>query len=258
MEGVVWLHREYWFLTNYYYFSFIVDLRQISSKMPLCLLEEDEESEEELKQLIPASFTTVPSLMTQTDLTARKAGASPVTTSSHVVSTASPHSKKYPLITTTGNNCTASAITGTSNVCGNRSPIASVTPVSTVAVSSVSMIPVTYVSTTIAPISSSGTPFPLNTTLDTLKLNHTSKTLAQDKELGSNRLSRKRELEPCLATSSSPQQDSIMTTQTRTILRDFLYKQKSSANHQSNSVNKLNDHIASTTEATDAKPVSNS
>ena len=227
--------------------------------MPLCLLEEDEESEEELKQLIPASFTTVPSPMTQTDLTACKAaGASPVTTSSHMVSTASPHSKKYPLITTTGNNCTASASTGASNVRGNRSPIVSVTPISTVAVSTVSMIPVTYVSTIIAPISSSGMPFPLNTTLDTVKLNHASKTLSQDKELGSNRLSRKRELEPCLATSSSTQQDSIMTTQTRTILRDFLYKQKSSANHQSNSVNKLNGHIASTTEATGAKPVSNS
>ena len=227
--------------------------------MPLCLLEEDEESEEELKQLIPASFTTVPSPMTQTDLTACKAaGASPVTTSSHMVSTASPHSKKYPLITTTGNNCMASASTGASNVRGNRSPIVSVTPISTVAVSTVSMIPVTYVSTIIAPISSSGMPFPLNTTLDTVKLNHASKTLSQDKELGSNRLSRKRELEPCLATSSSTQQDSIMTTQTRTILRDFLYKQKSSANHQSNSVNKLNGHIASTTEATDAKPVSNS
>ncbi|XP_011403889.1 PREDICTED: uncharacterized protein LOC105312721 isoform X2 [Amphimedon queenslandica] len=138
-------------------------------------------------------------------------------------------------------------------------PIPKVALVSTVtSVASVSTVPVVPVSTVmrvsteapptiIPPVSSSAASVAVKNQTGVTSISDHSLLLSAlnycsmtSRHKSNNKSKRKRGSEP--SSSSSPTQDNLMTSQTRSILRDFLHKQQSSTESQSTTGGKLNGH----------------
>ena len=269
--------------------------------MPCCLLEEDEETEDEMIASLATplqSPTATPIIATptlavpttgltnsdfidndknkkyktdelsmttsssiKTDLHFHKKPCSSTSSGNHKETFFNSRSFKIPIITPTPVSIISLRTTPILNPVSTV-PIPIVTPVSTVtpvaSISTVSIVPVSTVlrvstrtpPTIVTPVSSTVVSIAQATgtsmsdqSLLLSALNYCSMTSQYKIE---NKMSKKRDLEPC--SSSSPTQDSVMTAQTRSILRDFLYKQQNSADSQSAARGcKLNGHLPSTT-----------